>query len=422
MAIDPTSLHIELEEQEGWRRRLTVTVPAGTVQAERDKVLQQLGSRIRLPGFRKGKIPPRVVEQRFGAAVDRETLDQVIREAYREALRARQLEPISEGELEAVDYRPREDLTFSISFDVRPTLQLARLGGFTLERPKIEVTEEEVERVLARLQEQNGVWKPVEEGPAEEGNLVSLEVQRLSAGGEPEGDAKSYEVVLGAGEVLPQVEEALRNIPVGSSGEVQVSYPDDYPNEALRGRSQRLRIQVRGRKVRELPPLDDAFARSVGDFADLAALRARIREDLEREAQNEADRLVRSQLMDRILEANPFQVPRSMVDRYLDTLLGDTSKLDPEAVARTRESLRPEAERGVKRILVVERVAELQGLRATEAELDERIQAVASRNNTHPAQLYARLQKSGALERMEREITEDKVYRFLLSQSTVRDL
>ncbi len=164
MSTDHSNLQIEVEEQEAWRRRLTVTVPAGSVQTERTKIIQKLGGKLKLPGFRKGKIPSNVVEQRFGQALDQELMDKVIGDAYRQALQAHSLEPISEGKVEDVEYKPREDLTFSISFDIQPEIELERLGGFSVERKTIQVAQEDIDRVLGRLQDQAAVWKPVEEG------------------------------------------------------------------------------------------------------------------------------------------------------------------------------------------------------------------------------------------------------------------
>jgi trigger factor len=174
-------------------------------------------------------------------------------------------------------------------------------------------------------------------------------------------------------------------------------------------------------KIKELPELTDAFASSMGDFPDLAALTARVREDLEREAEGQAESVVRGQLVESLLSANPFEVPRSMAERYMESVLGDTSKLAPDVVARTQESLRPEAEKAVKRILLIERVAELQGLRASEDELDDRVQEIARKNDLKPGQVYSNLQKSGNLEALEREITEKKVWEFLKGQSTVKE-
>ena len=420
MTIDSSSLQIELEEQEAWRRRITVTVPAASVQTERNKIIQKLGGRLKLPGFRKGRIPANVVEQRFGQALDQELLDKVIGEAYREALKTQSLEPISEGQVEKVDYEPRKDLTFSISFDVQPVVDLQRMGGFKVEKPTIEVAEEDVERVLDRLRDQAGVWKPVEGGEAKDGNLVTLAIQRLEDG-EPSGEDRPYEIVLGDGEAIQEVEDAVRTLAVGETGDFTVTFPEDFPDEERRGEVQHLRISLQGQKEKEVPELNDEFAKSMGDFEDLETLTTRVREDLAREAGEQVESAMRSQLVEQLIEANPFEVPRSMAERYLESVLGDTSKLDPEVVAETRERLRPEAEKAVKRILVVDRVAELQDLKATEDELDDRVQEIAEKNDAKPAQVYANLQKAGNLDALEREITETKVYDFLKGESTVTE-
>jgi trigger factor len=260
----------------------------------------------------------------------------------------------------------------------------------------------------------------VEEGEVQDGNLVTLEIQRLEDG-EPMGEGRPYEIVLGDGEAIQEVEDAVRTLAVGETGDFTVTFPEDFPDEERRGEVQHLRISLQAQKEKEVPELNDEFAKSMGDFEDLATLTARVREDLTREAGDQAESAVRSQLVEQLIEANPFEIPRSMAERYLESVLGDTSKLDPEVVAETRERLRPEAEKAVKRILVVDRVAELQDLKATEDELDDRIQEIAEKNDTKPAQVYANLQKAGSLEALEREITETKVYDFLKGESTVTE-
>jgi len=217
------------------------------------------------------------------------------------------------------------------------------------------------------------------------------------------------------------VEDAIRTLAVGETGDFTVTFPEDFADESRRGEKEHLRITLQGRKTKELPELTDEFAVSLGEFESLEGLTVRVREDLEKEARDQAQEAVRGQLVENLLEANPFQVPRSMTDRDVESVLGDTSKLDPTMVARTREGLRPEADRAVKRILLVERVAELQGLRASEDELDDRVQEIARKNDIKPGQVYSNLQKSGNLEALEREITEQKVWDFLMGQSTVKE-
>jgi trigger factor len=420
MSIDPSTLRIELEEQEAWQRRLTVTIPASTVKAERDEIIEKLGGRLKLPGFRKGKIPTNVVEKRFGAAVNQDLLDKVIGEAYRMALKTQELDPISEGQVEDVKYKPEEDLSFSISFDIQPVVELERLGGFTVTRPKQAVGDEDVEKVLGRLQDQNGVWKPLEEGAVEDGNQVSMEIQRL-VDGEPEGEGRPYEIVLGDGEAIPDVEDAVRTLAIGESGDFTVTFPDDFSDEDRRGEKEHLRITLQSRKTKELPEITDEFAASMGDFKDVADLKVGIKADLEKEGEKNAESAVRGQLVEKLIESNPFEVPRSMVERYMESFMGDLSKIPPDVLAQTKESLKPQAEKTVQQILLIDRVAELQGLKASEDELDERVEAIAASNDMKPGQVYANLQKAGNLESLEREITETKVWDFLKGESTVED-
>lgn len=420
MSIDVQKLKVDVEEKERWRRTLNVTVPASIVSTEREKILEKLGGRLKLPGFRSGKVPASVVEKRYGPAVRREMLDRVIGDAYKEVLRARSLSPISEGEVDDVSWEPDEDLVFSISFDVRPEIELGRLGGFAVERPPSEVGEEEVDQVLDRLRDQNAAWSPVEEGKPEAGDLASVSVVKLTDG-EPEGEAQDYDLELGEGEAIPDVESAIYTLEPGESGDFDVTFPDDFPNEDRRGEEQRLRITLRGRKVKDRPELDDDFARSLGDFEDLDDLRTKIAEDLGEEARSRAKQAVRGQIVQHILEANAFEVPVTMVDRYIESVMGDTEGVDPEKVEEARAQIRPEAERAVKRFLVLERIAETQELRATEDEIDERIEEIAEKNDMSPSELYGRLQKSGRLEQIERDITETKVFDFLEQQSEIVD-
>ena len=418
MTIEASRLRIDLQHRERWRRTMNVTVPADVVREERVKVLTKLAKKLKLPGFRAGKVPASVVESRFGPTLNKETLDSVIGEAYREALRVESLRPISQGEVEDVKYEPEQDLVFSVSFDVHPEIQLGRLGGFRIRRPRQDAGDEDVQRVLQRLRDQGGSWQPVSEGAPQEGDLVSVTVTRLGDGA---GTPREYDLVLGQGDAIPDVEKAIATLAPGGSEVFTVRFPEDFPEEARRGEEQRLEITLRERKVRELPELDDAFARTVGDFADLSALQERIRADLRKEAEEQAEAVVRGRLLDQIVEANAFDVPLSMVDRYVETVVGDTKGVDAERLQHLREQLRPEGERAVKRLLVIERLAETHGLRVTEAELDERIEGIAGQNQVSPAEVYGRLQKAGRLETLEREMTEDKVFAFLRDKSQIEN-
>ncbi len=419
MSIDAANLEVSLEEGERWRRTLRITVPSDLVEAERQIALKKLSSRLKLPGFRAGKVPRSVVEKRFGPALEQELLDRVVGEAYREVLRERALRPISEGEVHGVDYEPQADLSFQVSFDVAPQVELARVGGFKVQRPTSAVGEEEVEKVLERVREQEGTWVPTEEGHPEEGDMVSVRIQQVEEEG---AEPRPYEFTLGKGEAIPDVENAIRTLEVGASEEFAVSFPDDASEEgAGEGPEQRLRIFLDARKQLELPELDDTFARSAGDFESLDELRARIREDLKAEAERESEAKLRGALLEQVLAANPFEIPESMIDQYVRSTLGNPEDLSEERLQEAKEQLRPRAVQGVKRFLVVDRLAELHDLKATEDEVDERVEEIAGRSDSSPSDVYGRLQRSGQLDHLEREITERKVFEFLKEQSTIDD-
>lgn len=420
MTMDASSLTIDVQEGERWRRTLNITVPAQTLTKERTKIARSLATRINLPGFRSGRVPEAVVEKRFGQALNQELLDKVMGDAYREALKAEELKPISEGEIQEFNWEPEEDLVFSIAFDVEPEFEIARISGFEVTRPAARVADDEVEKVLGRLQEQNGAWAPAEEGTAEKGDLVAVTVTRL-VDGEPEGEPQDYDLVIGDGDAIPGVEEALQTLAPGEEGTFTVQFPEDFPNEQRRGEEETLHIRMRDRKVRDLPGLDDDFARSVGEFETLEELRDRIAEDLRKEAEQQAEAAVRGQLLDAILEANPFQVPDSMVDRYLESVIGGGQEGNEEAMARAKEQLKGEGERAVRRILVLEHLGEAHDLKATDEEVDDRVEEIAEANDADVSRVYAQLQKAGRLEQIEREITERKIFDYLKEQSTIKD-
>ena len=419
MGIDASKLQVTLEEGERGQRTLKITVPAELMAQERRATAQKLSKGLDLPGFRKGKVPAAVVEKRLGATLNQEVVDRVVGDAYREVLQDRDIRPISQGEVDQVDYAPDTDLSFSITFEVAPDIELARVSGFQVKRPHYPVTETEVDKVLQQIRERQGTWTPREEGKPGEGDMVAVRIQRLAEEGD---EPRPYELTLGKDEAIPDVEEAIQSLEVGQEGDFTVSFPEDFPNEERRGDTEELRIFLDSRKELEVPDLDDDFAKSVGEFETLDELKEQIEADLKKEAAEEAEAAVRGQLLEQLLAANSFQVPQAMVDEYLRSVMTEDGKEpDDDQIARAREEVGDRAERAVKRVLAIQELARSQELKATAEEVDERIEKLAESNDVPPGEIYARLQKAGQIERLEREITERKVFEFLKSESTITD-
>jgi len=408
-------LKVDIEAPADWSRRLKITVPADRVQVERRAVASQIAKRVKLPGFRKGKVPASVLEKQYGPSIEQQTLERVVNTAYREAIREQGFSPISEASVDNVSYEPGADLSFDVEFEVRPEFELQRLGGFMVKAPAPPVDDGDVDKVVDRLREQNATWHAAPEGTPAEGDRASVEITPLQ--GNPDGDAapRTYDIVLGAGEILESIDEAIRTLEPGGEGEFTIAVPEGTEGEE----EHRIRLRLVGVERAELPPADDAFARSLGDFESLDALRARIREDLLAESAQESEREVRRQLMQQVLEANPFEVPPSLVEQYLDSLLQAPEDADPETLAQAKEQTRPAAEYGVRRMLAIERIAEVEQLHPTEADIEARVTEIAEQNNVEPAQVKRELARSGRLQALAGDLTERRVFDYLKGLSTI---
>lgn len=232
----------------------------------------------------------------------------------------------------------------------------------------------------------------------------------------PEG--KEYRLVLGGGQAIPGIEELIMELNPGETVERQVRWPDDFPDESQRGKSKPVRITLQDVKRKELPALDDALAREVGDFESLDVLQSTVRKDLEESARRDAEANVRQQLLDEIASANPFPVPPSWVNQLIDGYV-QAYRVPEEERDKFAGEFRPIAERQVRRDLIIDTIAEREGLRATEGDIDDRVAELAQKRGAEPGQVYASLQKAGRLKEIEHGLTEEKVFKWLMERNTV---
>ncbi len=425
--LDASRLEVKVVSGEGCRRNLEVAVPIEYVDVERRAVTRSYASRLKLKGFRKGRVPGQVIAQRYGPAIEEEAVERLVRQACDAAMEQHELRPVTDVDVNDVRLPSGGPLSFTASFEVRPTVPLGRIGGFRVEHPGVEVPDRAVDGILERLRGEHAAWRTASNGRPEPGDSVTVALTRLDIGPDESDEdgpgSRQYDFVLGQGQALPDIEDAVRSLVAGGTDEFDIGFPDDFPDESRRGRSQRLRIELLSRRVPELPELDDAFARTLGDFQDMDALRARIGEDLEREARSTSESEVNNRLMRLIVEANPFEVPESMVAAYTDALVKDIQGAEGEemreAGEKLREEIRPTSEFAVRRELLAARITDEHGLQASEEEVDARVDALARNMGEPRARVRARLRKSGALRSIERGLTEAKLFAFLREQSEI---
>jgi len=411
-----SQITVEKTAEDSASKSLRVTVPVDRVRQAEAKEVQYYAQRARLPGFRPGKAPVAVVRKRFNDAIRQTVLEEVLRESWETAKTAESLKPITDPSIRNLKFEEGSPIEFDLLVEVRPEIKLERVGGFRVERRVQPVTDSGVDEQLARLQEQKAAWLPVTGEQPSPGQMVRVEVAPLEDGNP--GTAQPYDLVLGQNQAIPELEERIMALRPGESADSEVRFPDDHAEESRRGQSRQVRVTLHEVKRQELPTLDDAFAREVGDFEDLAALRAAVRQDLEREAAREADAQVRQALLSQVIEANQVPAPESLVHRLMHGY-ADMYRIPQEQLGQFEQQFHPVAETQVRRDLALDALVEAQGLRATEAELDARIAQLAEGRGVPVAELYGNLQKANRLGELERSITEEKAFAYLLSQSTV---
>ena len=410
------NIQITPKKQDGSERQLEISVPVETVRDAEERAARRYASSVRLPGFRPGKAPTAIVRKKFADAIRQEALESLVQDAFKEVVEREKLKPIAQPHVHDLKFDAGKPLTFELHLEVRPEVQLSRVAGFKVSRPANSVSQEQVATQVEHLRDQRATWLPVADKPAP-GDMVKVLLSTADDSGEiPEG--KEYTIVLGGGQAIAGIEELIMEARPGERVERPVRWPDDFPDESQRGATKTARVTLLDVKRKSAPDLDDAFAREVGDFDSLEALRAAVREDLTRHAEREADATVRQRLLDEIIGANPFDVPQSWVAQLVSGY-AEAYKIPDDERERFAGEFRAMAERQVRRDLVIDTIAERESLAATEADIDERIADVASKRNTDPAQVYASLQKAGRLQEIERSITEDKVFAYLMERSTV---
>ena len=414
-----SQITVEKTAEDSASKSLRVTVSVDRVREAEARALKYYAKRARLPGFRPGKAPDTVVRKRFGDAIRQTVLEEVIRESWETAKTNESLKPITDPAIRNLKFEDGSPIEFEMHVEVRPELKLERVGGFRIERRQAAVPDSAVEEQLVRLQEQKAAWIPVEGARPSPGQMVRVEVAPIENG--VAGPAQPHDLVLGDNQTIPELEERIMSLLPGESTESEVRFPEDHPDESRRGKTRQVRIALHEVKRQDLPPLDDALAREVGDFESLDALRAAVRQDLEREAGREADAEVRRDLIAQLAEANNIEAPHSLVHRLMHGY-AEMYKVPEDQLPAFEQQFHQIAETQVKRDLALDALVEAHGLRATEAELDERINTLAGARGVPAGQVYASLEKSKRLGELERAITEEKAFDFLLKQSTVEEV
>lgn len=418
----------QLESPEPWKRVLKVEIDRSLFDTEYNGRLKKAAKSHTKPGFRKGRTPKAVVEKEMGQMIRMDSIEALIPKAWMAGVIEHKLSPITDPNLENMEFEDEGPLKFDLTVEVRPEVEASDYEGFAVKKREVVVEDKEVDEVLERLRESKAQFE-VQEKEASEGDQITLDLTPGDDNGEMDAEKTiaDQQLVLGAESNLPAFNEALTGVKAGDERTVEVVYPEDHPNDQLKGKNISFHCAIKSVAVKEVPELNDELAASLEEGKTLEGLKEEILENLTKEATKRVEQELDQQVQAELVRRNTVSVPPSMISRYLDSGLEEMKKRNQQIGRESTEEEekeylemgKPHAEKALAAMLLMEALQEKEDIKVTDEDVDERIEEVATENG-FPVDQYKEYVNSGdEKDRMKYDILERRTYDFLLSRAEI---
>lgn len=437
-------MSLPIEKLEGLNRRVVLTIPAQELEDSFKTRLSEISKTSRLPGFRPGKVPPALLEKRFGAGIREEVINKLLNTTIENAFKAKAMD--AEGRVSALtdvkpnaEYQPGQSLEVQVTFEVYPTVELIDLTGQTIERPVAEISEADEERVLENLKKTQATWHEVVDSGAKRGDRVTLDFKGTLDGEVFKGgQAQDYVLELGSGQMIPGFEDGMVDMKVDEKKTIPLTFPETYHEKTLAGKNTEFEITLKKIESPRYPEMDDAFASALGEQGvhTVAELHQKIRQTLQRQLKNLVDQQVKHQVIDKLLLVNPVEVPKSAVDKEIEVLqkqrreqfarqmnVKEDSKWfrSIEHLFALREPYEKEAQRRVQIGVLFRAILEKHELKADNASVKTKIQSIAQ-DYENPDEIEDQyFSDAQAMDSVEQLVLEEKIVAKLMESATIVD-
>jgi trigger factor len=411
------------------RREIQIEIPAEEVTRETESLIQKYQKLARLPGFRRGRVPASIIRQRFSEDLKSDIVEALVPRYFRREADKLGLRPVSQPRVTDLHVHENEPLRFKASFEVMPEIKVDGYKELRAEKTEVTVSDAEVEQALTSLREQHATYTSIEGRPLADGDFAqaALDGQPKESDGKPV-HMDEVLVEIGGKNTMPEFTENLRGVSAGEQRTFDVTYPEDSSDRRLAGKAFSYTVKVNAIKQKTLPELNDDFAKELGEFADLTEVRKRIREGMEAERKQTAEREAKDKLIAELIKRNDFEVPEALVERQVDVRIErglralaaqgmraeDLKKMDLE---RLRAAQRDQALQEVKASLLLEKIAEEEKIQVEDQEIEREVEALASQSKQTPEAIRARLTEDGVLDRIRIRLRSEKTLDFLYRQS-----
>lgn len=427
-------MKIAVEEINSVRKAIRVEVPQDIVAREFESVYSDLNRRVRIPGFRPGKAPRALLEKRYAQTVQDDVIRRLVPDYCQRAIKEAHLSPVELPSIEDIQLNQKTPLTFKATVEIRPVFELQKYAGLSVKSPVRALKEEDMLETLEALRKRNATLEAhPPDHEVQEGDFAMIDFEGEMEGRPFDGgSAKGVLVEVGSNRLVPGFEEQLKGAKAGDKREVRVTFPVDYPKKELSGKPAVFQVEIREIKRQALPELDDEFAKDLGEFSSLEDLKTKIRADLEAQVKKENDRSARTALMKRLVEIHPIELPPSMVERELRSMLAqvqsrlpkgttlDQANIGPEFV---KNEMEPAAREKVMGHLILDAVAEKESIEISGQELEESLSGMALEMRVKPEDIRRLIiSREGSMDGLVERLKQDKALDLIVGKTEFEPL
>jgi len=420
-------MQVSVETTQGLQRRMTVQIPSERVDKEVESRLRNLGGRVRIDGFRPGKVPFKVIQQRYGAQVRSEVLGEVLERSYSEAVAQQKLRPAGMPEIEPKQMEAGQDIEFVATFEVLPEFEAQGVEGLEIERPTAEISDADIDDVIENLRKQRTTYSAVDRAAAKDDRVLVDFVGEIEGKPFAGNEGQDVPVVIGSGQMPPEFEQALESLKTGDSKDIEYTFPEHFPDKEVAGKTAVFKTTVKAVEAPQLPELDDEFAKQVGVAeGGIAALRSRVAESLASQRDQAVRARVKQQVMAKLVEANPIELPKVLVDGEIDFLRNQAKQRMQGGGVQGEIDLpsslfEDEARRRVVLGLVINEIIRKNGIKLDQARLRKSLEEIAAGYDQPQEVIRYYTQNRKLLEGLEVAVLEDQVVDWVLERAKVED-
>lgn len=421
-------MKIEIVEVNTCKRNLAVEVPVEEVEVEMDKTAREYARSAKIPGFRPGRVPLNIIKQRLGSDLRKEVVQKIIEQSWFRAREEHKLQPLDEPKVQDIENEPGKPLKFTVSFEIMPQMEAKDYKGISITVPPAEVNDDDVNKALETLRGQHAQFVPVDGGEAQDGHYVTLTVDGQFEGVAEPMHEEDVTLIIGHAQTSAEFSENLRGAKAGETRSFEVVYPQDYHRKNFAGKKVLYTVAIKDIKEKQLPELNDDFAKDIG-AESLEALRARIRDELVTQARQNAEKRAREAMLDEIVQRHPVDVPEHLIQEELEahanriaaSLAYQGIDINQTSIdwKKIFEEARPQAEQAARRAVFLEAVARQEGIEVTKEEVDSELQKIAQGTSKSAAALRAKLEKEERIQSFEQHLRRNKALDFIYRNANI---